>query len=177
MSKTPWKKIVSDPNFLGEADFDEGEEKIVTIAGVKADVEVIGTEGKSRKSVVYFAEQGIKPMILNVARSKSIEKVTGSRYVEDWSGKQIQLYIDNNIKAFGDVVAAVRVRPRKPQPKQVPICSDCGKPIQAIGGSTPEYVAKYTQKKFGVCLCGECAGKRTTAAKQQEVASDAETHE
>ena len=30
IQKTHWKKIVSDPNFLGEADFQEGEEKALT---------------------------------------------------------------------------------------------------------------------------------------------------
>ena len=27
-TKTPWKKIVSDPDYLGEADFEEGEENV-----------------------------------------------------------------------------------------------------------------------------------------------------
>ena len=31
--KTHWKKIVSDPNYLGEADFQTGEEKILAIKG------------------------------------------------------------------------------------------------------------------------------------------------
>ena len=31
MGKTHWKKVVSDPNFIGEADFQEGEEKVLTI--------------------------------------------------------------------------------------------------------------------------------------------------
>ena len=72
--KTHWKKIVSDPNYLGEADFNEGEEKIATIARVARDEVIQTAEGKSKKAVVYFREQ-LKPMILNVARSKAIEKV------------------------------------------------------------------------------------------------------
>ena len=28
---THWKKIVSDPNYIGEADFQEGEEKVLNI--------------------------------------------------------------------------------------------------------------------------------------------------
>ena len=34
--KTHWKKIVSDPNFIGEGDFQEGEEKVLTIDRVNA---------------------------------------------------------------------------------------------------------------------------------------------
>lgn len=33
---THWKKIVSDPNYIGEADFEENEEKVLTIARVNA---------------------------------------------------------------------------------------------------------------------------------------------
>ena len=29
--KTHWKKVVSDPNFIGEGDYQEGEEKVFTI--------------------------------------------------------------------------------------------------------------------------------------------------
>jgi len=115
MEKTHWKKVVSDPNFLGEGDFQEGEEKILTIDHVNASETVTTAEGKSKKAVLYWQETGVKPMILNVARSKNIEKVVGSGYFEDWPGHSIQLYIEHGIKAFGEVVSAVRVRPYKPR--------------------------------------------------------------
>lgn len=164
-NKTPWKKIVSDPDFLGEADFNEGEEKIVTIDRVVSGVKVKSTEGTSEKAVVYFTEK-IKPMILNVARSKAITKVAGSKFVEDWAGVQIQLYIEDGIKAFGDVVSAVRVRPRRPVARKAVKCADCGNDIIGAGGKGPDYIAAYTQKKFGVCLCFDCATKRTKAATE-----------
>ena len=34
MEKTHWKKVVSDPNYIGEGDFQEGQEIIVTIKKV-----------------------------------------------------------------------------------------------------------------------------------------------
>ena len=73
MEKTHWKKVVSDPNFIGEADFQEGEEKVLTIERVNQSETVQTAEGKSRKAVVHWREAGNKPMILNVARSKNIE--------------------------------------------------------------------------------------------------------
>ena len=75
--KTHWKKVVSDPNFLGEADFNENEEKIATIARINENETVQTAEGKSKKAVVHFKED-LKPMILNVARSKAIEKVVAA---------------------------------------------------------------------------------------------------
>lgn len=171
--KTHWKKVVSDPNFLGEADFDEGEEKVATISRVAESVDVQTAEGKSKKAVVYFVEH-IKPMILNVARSKAITKVAGSPFFEDWVGTPIQLYIDNNIKAFGEIVSAVRVRSTKPVIRRAVKCADCGEDIKGAAGKGADYMATYTKKQFGVSLCYECALKRN-AAKQNGGAEDEQT--
>lgn len=165
--KVHWKKVVSDPNFIGEGDFQEGEEKVLTIARINASETVQTAEGKSQKAVVHWKEPGNKPMILNVARSKNIEKVAGSGYFEDWIGVSVQLYIEHGIKAFGDVVSAVRVRPFKPRAQMtapVPKCADCGGNIVSAMGKTPQWLASYTQKNYGVPLCADCAQKRKGAA-------------
>lgn len=167
MSKTHWKKVVSDPNFIGEGDFQEGEEKVLTIERVNQAETVTTAEGKSKKAVVHWREAGNKPMILNVARSKNIEKVAGSGYFEDWPGVQVQLYIEHGIKAFGEVVSAVRVRPYKPRIKAqepIPKCADCGKEISPAMGKDARWVSAYTTKNYGVALCAECAQKRKQAA-------------
>ena len=166
--KTHWKKVVSDPNYLGEADFNEGEEKVATIARVARDEVIQTAEGKSKKAVVHFREP-LKPMILNVARSKAIEKVAGSPYFEDWVDLKIQLYIEHGIKAFGDVVSAVRVRPRKPVIRNSIPCEDCGQEIQGANGRSAEYMAAYTKKKFKACLCFSCASARNEKEQGGEV--------
>ena len=165
--KTHWKKVVSDPNFIGEGDFQEGEEKVLTIDHINASETVTTAEGKSKKAVLHFREKGVKPMILNVARSKSIEKVAGSGYFEDWPGVQIQLYIEHGIKAFGEVVSAVRVRPFKPRVQRqepVPPCTDCKGEITPAIGKSAAWLAAYTVKNYGVPLCAACAQKRRDAA-------------
>lgn len=167
MEKTHWKKIVSDPNYLGEADFNEGEEKVATIKEVHQSETVVTAEGKSQKAVVHFVEP-FKPMILNVARSKAIEKVAGSPYFEDWKGVRVQLYIEHNIKAFGELVSAVRVRPRKPRETPPALCSQCGNPITPANGRSAEYMAHYTFKKFGAPLCYSCAMNRISPAAGKE---------
>lgn len=161
--KTHWKKIVSDPNFIGEGDFQEGEEKVLTISHVNASEVVTTAEGKSQKAVLHWQEKGIKPMILNVARSKNIEKATGSAYFEDWPGHKLQLYIEHGIKAFGEVVSAVRVRPFKPRiqnEEMVPPCTDCKGVIEPAFGRPAHWVAQYTTKNYSVPLCAKCAQKR-----------------
>lgn len=163
--KTHWKKVVSDPNFIGEGDFEPGEEKILTIAKVVAEEMVQTAEGKSKKAVLYWKEPNNKPMILNVAKSKSISKVAGSGYFEDWIGHRVQLYIDPAVKAFGEIVSAVRVRPYKPKEAATIKCKRCGKPISPANGMSAEQLAKYTEKKYGAALCAECA----TKAAQEKV--------
>lgn len=180
MAKTHWKKVVSDPNFIGEGDFQEGEEKIVTIAKVNASETVTTQEGKSKKAVVHFAEQNVKPMILNVARSKSIEKVAKSPYFEDWVGVKIQLYIEHGIKAFGEVVSAVRVRPFKPKGIVLVKCDKCGSDIKPGHGMTSEQMADYTRKKYGAALCANCAVEANKAmqnAQNDQAQNDMAEHE
>ena len=168
MAKTHWKAVVSDPNFIGEGDFQEGEEKIVTIAKVNASETVTTQEGKSKKAVVHFIEPNVKPMILNVARSKSIEKVAKSPYFEDWVGVKIQLYIEHGIKAFGEVVSAVRVRPFKPKGIVLVKCDKCGSDIKPGHGMTSEQMASYTKKKYGAALCAACATEANKAAQNTQ---------
>lgn len=168
--KTHWKKKVSDPNFIGEGDFQEGEEKVLTIERVRIDETVTTAEGKSKKQVVHWREPDNKPMILNVARSKNIEKVAGSGYFEDWPGVQVQLYIEHGIKAFGEVVSAVRVRPYKPRvhkAEPLPPCADCGGTIAPAMEKTAEWMAAYTTKKYRKPLCADCAVKRKAAEAEQ----------
>lgn len=172
-NKTPWKKIVSDSEYLGEADFTEGEEKVGTISRVAAGVKIKSAEGTSEKSVVYFAEN-IKPLILNVSRAKAITKVAKSRFVEDWPGTAIQLYVEDNVKAFGDVVSAVRVRPRPPVKRNTTEkCADCGNVIQGAMGKSAEYIVAYTRKQFdGTCLCFDCAMKRKEVKDNAQTEAD-----
>lgn len=168
MEKTHWKKIVSDPNYLGEADFNEGEEKVATIKEIRRSVTVKTAEGEAQKAVLYFKE-AIKPMILNATRSKAIQKVSGSKYVEDWPGTRIILYVDDNVKAFGELVSAVRVRFCKPKEAPPVLCADCGGPVKPANGRSAAYMAEYTKRKFGAVLCYDCAMKRTARKEEPDV--------
>ena len=170
--KVHWKKVVSDPVYIGEADFEPGEEKVLTIASVNTKETIVTNEGKSTKAVVHWVEKE-KSMILNVARAKAIQKVTGTPYMDEWVGKKVQLYIDNKVKAFGEIVSAVRVRPYAPKiaaKQEVKsdselICEECGKPIPAQFGMTPAQIAENTLQKFGRRLCGPCAQAEKDKAK------------
>ena len=161
MAKTHWKKL-QNPNYLGAYELQPGQELTLTISKVKEEL-VIGSDGKKENcSVMYFAEKGVKPMILNVTNSKTIAKLYGSPYVEDWAGKAIIIY-STEVKAFGEIVEALRIRDYLPKLEKY-TCSDCDKEITPEYGMTAENLAKRNQKKYGRPLCAKCA----IAAKEAE---------
>ena len=168
--KVHWKKVVSDPTYIGEADFEPGEEKVLTIASINAKETIVTNEGKSTKAVVHWVEKE-KSMILNVARAKAIQKVTGTPYMDEWIGKKVQLYIDNKVKAFGEIVSAVRVRPFAPktvakQEQQTElICEGCGQAIKAAYSLTPQQIWENTFQKYGKHYCADCGVKANEASK------------
>ena len=151
MSETHWKKL-TNPNYLGSYAFAPGEEKIVTIDHVVQE-DVIGAEGKSSLCIVAYLENE-KPLILNKTNCKAISKLLGTPYIEEWAGHRITLAVQQ-VKAFGEDVDAVRVRPRLPGE----ICEACGKEIRAGSGRSAAEIAELSVKKYGRKLCLECATK------------------
>ena len=102
--------------------------------------------------------ENIKPMVLNRTNSKTITKLFGTPYIEQWTGRRIQIYIEHDIQAFGEIVDGIRVRPFLPK-EEKPICSACKSEIQAFNNRSPQALASYTQQKYGRVLCPVCAGK------------------
>ena len=70
-----------------------------------------------------------KPMICNTTNAKAITKAHGTPYIEEWAGKSITIYVAK-VKAFGDTVDALRVRPVAPR---------VGKPV--LTPDNPKYAA------------------------------------
>ena len=154
---THWKKL-TNCDYLGAYSLQPGEDLIATIKDV-TQADVVGMGGKKEmKTVVVFVEKNIKPMVLNRTNSKTITKLFKTPYIEQWKGKKIQIYIEHNIQAFGEVVDGIRVRPFLPKDDK-PICSKCNQEIQAFNGRSPQALASYTQQKYGKILCSACAQK------------------
>ena len=148
MSETHWKKL-TNPNYLGAYAFAPGEEKIVTIDYV-AQESVVGTEGKTDICIVAHLV-GEKPLILNKTNCKAITKLLKTPYIEEWGGHRIVLAVQM-VRAFGEDVEAVRVKPKIPGE----ICEKCGKEIKAGSGHSAAEVAELSRKKYGKKLCIEC---------------------
>lgn len=110
--KTHWKKL-HNPDYLGAYSLMQGDTPIeltVTIKSVSV-AWVMGADGKKEDNMVAQIVNN-KPMVINATNAKVLEKLY-SPYVEDWAGKQITLFVAK-IKAFGEVVDALRIRPKIP---------------------------------------------------------------
>ena len=159
---THWKKL-TNPDYLGAYALEPGQDLIVTIKSVANEV-VTGTDGKKETcSVMHFVEK-VKPMVLNATNSKTIAKLLKTPYIEQWAGRKIQIYVESGVKAFGDIVDALRIRPFLPVDNTL-VCADCGSLIEAFGKTSAEVVAKHTLNTYGRMLCSECATKAANASK------------
>ena len=109
---THWKKL-HNPDYLGAYSLPNGKDMVLTIKEVKK--ELVTTDGgrKEELSVCYFKED-VKPAILNVTNSKTIQKIYDTPYIEEWVGKQIQFYVDHT-KFAGEEVECLRIRQMNPQ--------------------------------------------------------------
>lgn len=166
MSKTHYRKLMN-PEYLGAYSLEDGKDIVLTIDYIKVET-VTGTDGKKEDLPVCHWKEPEKSMILNATNMKMIAKVLNSNFVEDWSGKKVQIGTEK-VRAFGDVVDALRIR--RYAPKQTAtahaelICADCGKPITDAYGMSAAQVADSTSKKYGRPLCADCATAAAGKAK------------
>lgn len=153
---THWKKL-TNPNYLGAYSIEDGQDLVLTISNVKNEI-VTGTDGKKEECVVCYFKENAKPMILNATNMKTITKLFGTPYIEEWQDRKIQIGIER-VKAFGEIVEALRVRKTKPieQAKTKIKCESCQSEVTASNGMTAEQLSAYTKKKYGKVLCASCA--------------------
>lgn len=84
----------------------------VKLMSVKVE-DVNGSGGRVDQCIVAQLDGGHKPFIINRTNSKTISKITGSPYIEDWVGVEVVLYATTtNLK--GETVETLRVREPKP---------------------------------------------------------------
>lgn len=110
-TRTHWKKL-TNPDYLGAYSLEPKEERVLTIKSVYRD-KVIGPGGKKEDCTVCTFMENSKPMILNRLNCKTISRIYGTAYIEEWEGKKIQIFAEM-VKAFGEDVEALRIRPFVP---------------------------------------------------------------
>lgn len=107
---THWKKL-TNPDYIGAYSLQPNEQRVVKILAVCRQ-KVKGTDGKETECTVAKLENE-KPLILNKTNCKTITKVAGSPFIENWAGLKVIIHAEP-VKAFGDIVDALRVLPLVP---------------------------------------------------------------
>ena len=154
---THWKKL-TNPDYLGAWSLEDGADIILTIERVGVET-VTGAEGKREDCLVCrWEERDAKPMILNATNAKMIARLLKTPYIEQWPGHALQIGVER-VKAFGEIVDALRVRPVLPEAAAPIPCERCGGVIRPAHGMKPDELAEYTRRKYGAALCAACATK------------------
>lgn len=159
MEKTHYRKLIN-PDYLGAYAIEDGADLIVTIASIGQE-NVIGVGGKKEVCPVMRFKEDVKPMIVNSTNFKSLRKLFGSPYVEDWYDKRIALYADRNVRFGGEIVEGLRIRPQPPEEETA--CSECGQVIADSGKFSARVIARTSAAKYGKPLCMDCAARRKEA--------------
>ena len=126
---THWRRW-DNPNYIGFYSLDPGKDLNVVIEKVVREKLTDSNGVEETKTVAHL--KGQKPMILNKTNQKRIQKITGTPYIEEWTGVKITLY-GTHIKAFGEEkVECLRIRPELP--KKPELKPGTAKWKQAVGG-------------------------------------------
>jgi len=137
MEKIHWKKVFNS-DYLGSCDLEDGKDLKAVIKSV-AVKNVKGPDGKEQeRNVATFTDAKVKPMILNATNCKLIKKFAGSVFINDWNNIPVQIYIKDDIKAFGEVTEGLRIRPSQPsmsKPKLTPNIPAWNKAIEFLKGT------------------------------------------
>ena len=116
-SRTHYRNVFKSDH-LGVADLEDmiekGESLVFKIKDVKQEFNVSVAGRKGNHNIAYF-NGNHKPLVLNATNSKILKKFSqGSSFIEDWTNKLIELYIDPNVKMKGEKVGGVRIKPVQP---------------------------------------------------------------
>lgn len=165
-------KMGKNPNYLGSWDLDElpNREATLTIARI-VDEKVVAAGQSEVCTVCYWTDAAYKPMILNVTNKKMICKLYKTKDTEKLAGKAVVVGVEQ-VKAFGDIHDALRIRKRIPKVAEPIKCDDCGGTIQASGGMSVDSIIARTKQRYKACLCFSCATARAKSAEQQKGGED-----
>jgi|WetSurMetagenome_2_1015567.scaffolds.fasta_scaffold00103_75 hypothetical protein len=111
--KIHWHKVfLSD--YLGACDLEDGKDLKAIIKSVSVR-KVKNTDGKEQeRNVAEFTDPKLKPMVLNATNCKLMKKFAKSVFINDWNNIPVQVYVKDDIKAFGEITEGLRLRPTQP---------------------------------------------------------------
>lgn len=126
-SKTHWKKQFNY-EYLGTYSLPaDGKDLTLTVKQTKKEM-VTGNNGQKEECFVCYFQEEPKPMILNRTNCGIIEKIYKTPFIEEWTGKKIQLYA-KKVSAFGEMVDGLRIRELIPKTEKPELTKELVKPF------------------------------------------------
>ena len=108
---THWKTAFPS-DYFGHQHLPDGNDLVVGIKSVGQET-VQSARGREQKLVAHITADPEK-WIINKTNAKTIEKVLGTGYIDEWAGKKLRLYRDKTSSPEG-LVDCVRVRDFAPE--------------------------------------------------------------
>jgi hypothetical protein len=111
--KTHYRKAFDSP-YLSSADI--VEPTALTISQVRLETDRT-KKTKDSFNTAYFVEkeirkgEALKPMILNATNSKTMKKITGTPFIDDWKNIQVTVYVDHNVRFGKETLDGLRISP------------------------------------------------------------------
>ena len=113
MSGIRARDIVKKSRYLRKEDLG-GPGEGVDLAIARVLEERISPDDAETEVVIYWAEAGYKPHILNATNLESIEEISGSEMTGDWIGVRVHCYHEPNVRYAGKKTGGVRIREATP---------------------------------------------------------------
>ena len=106
---------LTSSKYLKKEDFPKPA--LVTIRDVTKENVALPNQPKKERGVIHFEEYD-KGMVLNSTNLKRTEKAMGSDDTDNWAGKKIVVYVDEEVEFGGEIVGGLRLRAPKNQQKK-----------------------------------------------------------
>lgn len=103
-----WKKVFNY-KYLGSWDIEDGKDLVLTIKSMAVE-SVTNPQGVASDCLVAHFVENKKPMILNKVNNKMMQKLYRTPNPNLWIGKRMQVFVKEDVSAFGSLVDALRIR-------------------------------------------------------------------
>lgn len=105
-------KFTVDAKYLSHSDISDADDTVLTIKSYEQESMGQGKDAVD-KWVLYFREIK-KGLGLNKTNGKMCCKLFNSDDMDDWIGKQVAIYVKDDVEFQGEIVSAIRIRSKLP---------------------------------------------------------------
>lgn len=95
--------------YLKQSDFDENG-IIVTVSHLEEKNVARADDAPEHKWVVFFKEYPEKGMVMNSTNINLMAKACESEDTDDWTGKEVVVYVDPNVGFGGKTTGGLRIK-------------------------------------------------------------------